>query len=333
MKLSTARVIFALGALASAFANVASADVTMTEGESKLRVEEFQDKNAVAGDIDTEITNAKLRAESGSKSRFSLSTAMQYRGGSINRAFAAERPALSADPGTQSSTSLSLEPQFRYRWSKNDSVTLGNGFGVMTPLQGSSNFDSNGRRVKQFNVFDPMVDYNRAGTMGAFQTNGAIGTSVSTSNETRGLDNTFTPNAQYTLLHVFQNGLTLGSSFAASYALYSSKPGANVSQQTDSYGGDKRNTFTGAIYPFLEYAFNDRYSLRTLFGYFNFVHRYGDPNNFRLLQDFVYQSVGVGISVTRDIYLYPNLQFSPNEKNQLAHDRTNVALNATLNVF
>jgi hypothetical protein len=38
----------------------------------------------------------------------------------------------------------------------------------------------------------------------------------------------------------------------------------------------------------------------------------------------------VGYSVTRDIFLYPNIQFLPN---QVASDMTNVGIQATINVF
>jgi hypothetical protein len=39
--------------------------------------------------------------------------------------------------------------------------------------------------------------------------------------------------------------------------------------------------------------------------------------------------MGIGYSVTRDIYLYPNLQFAPE---QISAQHTNVAINATINL-
>jgi hypothetical protein len=48
------------------------------------------------------------------------------------------------------------------------------------------------------------------------------------------------------------------------------------------------------------------------------------------VHDQIYQSVGVGVSVTRDIFLYPNIQFLPN---QIMASETNVGLTATVNVF
>src|SRR5690606_13721252 len=125
---------------------------------------------------------------------------------------------------------------------------------------------------------------------------------------------------------------TVGSSVAMSYNFYESDPGAQTEgdTQTSAYGGDRRTAWTAAIYPYAEYSFNDTFSARTVFGYFNWKHLYGDDNRYRLLQTFVYQSVGVGVSVTRDIYLYPNIQFVPDN---IRNDFTNVALSATINMF
>ena len=82
--------------------------------------------------------------------------------------------------------------------------------------------------------------------------------------------------------------------------------------------------------PTLEYYFNDTLSFRTLFGYFRWRHLYGDENNLRMLRLKEYQSVGIGIVVSRDIYLYPNVQFLPRE---VRSDYTNFGVSAAVNVF
>src|ERR1035437_5740298 len=87
-----------------------------SDAESALKIENVSgQKNKVAGDIDEEISNAKLRAESGSKSKYSLSTTIQYTGGAISSPFAAERPNLSGLPGMQTLSSLSGRLNGRYR--------------------------------------------------------------------------------------------------------------------------------------------------------------------------------------------------------------------------
>ncbi|BEV68389.1 hypothetical protein Bb109J_c1809 [Bdellovibrio bacteriovorus] len=91
--------------------------------------------------------------------------------------------------------------------------------------------------------------------------------------------------------------------------------------------GDSRYDYGVGLFPFAEYAFNDDYSFRTVFGYFQFA-KYEEQGD--LIQMEPYQSMGVGISVTRDIYVYPNVQFTPKD---IRADRTNVAVSANLNLF
>lgn len=302
-----------------------------SSGKSSLRIEDVKDnKNKVGGgDIDSDLTNAKLRTESGSKSKYSLSLNSKYTGGSISRPFGSDRPNLSKEVGNQVKTSLDGGIEARYRWTKNDSITVGTSYGLYTPFQGNVP-DSKGNRDSQLNIYDPTVSYSRAGKLGALQTNGTVTVGFGTSQEAKSVDRTLQYNASYTFLYVFSNHITTGINLDGIYNAYTSKPGGNEETQVGYYGGDQRTQWNLGVYPFAEYAFNDRYSLRTVFGYFNWKHLYGDQNNWRMLQTFVYQSFGLGISVTRDVYLYPNLQFVPNN---LRSDFANVALNAILNVF
>ncbi len=53
-------------------------------GETKVQIKEVTKANKVEGDLDQEISNLKLRAESGSKSKWSMSATANYRGGSVS---------------------------------------------------------------------------------------------------------------------------------------------------------------------------------------------------------------------------------------------------------
>ena len=308
-----------------------AAETKKSEGQTTLKADELKEKNKVAGDIDEDVTNARMRAESGSKSKWSISTTLNYKGGSLKQGFGAKRPNLSGKPGEELNSSISIDPNVRFRWSKNDSVTLGNSFAVMTPFQGRTT-------KNQLNWRDPALGYNRVGKLGVLQTSASVSLSAGTSNESKALDNMGGIGTQVSGLYSFQNGLTLGTAVAFVWNHYTSKPGQNTDPRSKNlddagmpmYGGDARNQYDVAIYPFLEYTFTDKLSFRTVFGYFNWSHTYGDPNKYRLLQSFVYQSMGVGISVSRDIYLYPNVQFVPDN---IRSDFTNVAMSAMLNVF
>jgi hypothetical protein len=299
------------------------------EGESTLSTAAPEAPKPLTDDIDQEITNPKLRAESGSKSKFSLSGRFAYTGGAISHAFGEQRPNLAKTPGKQVNTSLDGGFDARYRWSKHDSVTFGTSFGLMTPFQGDRNPNDT-----QLNVYNPASGYSRVEVLGPIQLNYGIAADVGTSNESQMIDYRAGVGFNANALHSFQNRLTVGATMNPYYSFYYNKPGeptrAGTHLKPGYYGGDTRTGWGLNIYPFVEYAFSDRYSARSVFGYFNWRHLYGDSEKYRLLQTYVYQSIGVGISVSRDIYLYPNIQFVPDN---LRADFTNVALQATVNVF
>ncbi len=286
-------------------------------------------QSGVDGDIDSEITHPMLRAESGSKSKFSLSASFSYTGGALSHPFGVQRPNLAKTPGAQVSTSLNGGLDGRYRWSKYDSVTFGTSFGLMTPFHGDQ--DPNDT---QLNVFNPASGYSHVGRVGSVQMTFGIAGDVGTSNESQAIDYRAGLGFNVNALRTFQNGVTVGATMNPYHNFYYNKPGeptrAGTHLRPGFYGGDTRTGWGLNIYPFVEYAFNDRYSARTVFGYFNWRHLYGDPERFRMLQTYVYQSIGVGISVSRDIYLYPNIQFVPDE---IRSDFTNLALQATVNMF
>ncbi len=306
---------------------VFAAEKEKASGETKVKIEDVREgKNTVSGNIDEEITNAKLRAESGSKSKYSFSARANYTGGSFTNAFGVKRPNLAGVPGMQTKTSASMGLDGRYRMTKNDSMTVGTEFALMTPLQGNV-----GDTGTQLNVFDPIVAYNRAFAAMGLQQTGSIALSAGTSSESKDIDKNGTLGLSHNALKEFKNGLSVGVATDFTYTSYSSAAGKNaITAKPGFYGNDERQEWTLAFYPYGEYALNDRYALRTVFGYLNFQHLYGDSNKFRLLKQTSYQSVGLGIAVTRDVYLYPNVQFVPDN---IRSDFTNLAFNATINVF
>ena len=102
-----------------------------------------------------------------------------------------------------------------------------------------------------------------------------------------------------------------------------------ISTKSAQQGLQQTDYFVG-LYPFAEYLFNDRYSFRTVFGYFEYEALKGTAfASERIVRQTPYQSMGIGISLTRDIYLYPNIQFVPED---IRSERTNVALSTNINL-
>jgi len=329
---SKSALVLVLG-LASTYASAqATSAPTSGVGESKVKVEDAAGrKNKVDGDIDETITNAKLRAESGSKSKFSMSTGLSYTGGSVDRAFGRMRPNLNGIPGNQTATSANIGVDARYRMTKNDSITLGTSIGMMTPFQGD--VDNNPQK-NQVNFFDPSLGYNRAGKLGQIQVVGSVLGYAGTSKESIRVDRWGRAVAKATALYAFQNKLSVGLGLTTYRDFFTNHPGAPQHRpRAAARAHDKVDTRVEQYFqiaPLAEYALSDRFQLRTVFGYMNWAHLYGDDQNMRFIKLKPYQSVGVGMAVTRDIYLYPNVQFVPDN---IRSDFTNVALSATINTF
>jgi hypothetical protein len=296
-------------------------------GETTMKIEDAADtKNKVKGDLDKEITDARIRAESGSKSKLSMSTGVNYRGGSIERPFGTERPDLSGGlPDTQRDTSLSALIRMRYRTTKNESYTFGAEVGMKTPFAGDINADEN-----QLNIGDPALGYNKTWAAMGLQNSWNIGIGAGMTDESKNIDligNVFT---DYTLVHKFQNKITLGTQFVAAYNFYDTEPGENPKWATSKVPNknDKRGLWTFNVNPSIEYSLTDKLNLRALFSYFRWRHLYGDDMNWRMLRSQEYNSLGLGIAARRDIYLYPNVQFLPRD---IRSDYTNFAMSATMN--
>jgi len=286
-------------------------------------------------DIDEEITNARLRSTLGSKSRWSVKSSFNYNGSSVQRPFAAIRPNYQASATEQALTSLNGQVGINYRITERDSLAFGTGVAMMDPLHGNifrSSFDDPRKvstSVDRYQISTPYLDYSRGYKSGGMQMVTDLQYSQFTDSDSINDAKAFGSLAltQTIMADFGKSSWSGGLQFAISANFFrSDKP----SDYYVSQGGRQDDVDYG-IYPFAEYTFNDTWSFRTVFGYFNFEHfnDHKDPSgSVEALTP--YQSVGVGISVTRDIYLYPNVQFIPLD---IRGDRTNVALSANINVF
>jgi hypothetical protein len=292
-----------------------------------MQITEAADKkNKVDGDIDQEITNAKLRADSGSKSKWSMSATANYRGGSVSRPFAAGRPDLSGLPDNQVDTSIDGTVKVRYRPDKNSSITAGVSLGMKTPFQGDVNANEN-----QLNIGDPLLGYNRTFAALGLQNSWNVYGSAGTSDESKNVERTASFATDYTLMKKIDR-VSFGGTASVWWDVLSSEPGENPRwrQRAGMEKVDKRVLWGTTFSPTVEISLSEKLTLRGLFGYFRWKHLYGDGENWRLLRIKEYNSVGLGVALIRDVYLYPNVQFLPRDA-KLAN--TNVGLSATINVF
>ena len=184
------------------------------------------------------------------------------------------------------------------------------------------------RGGKGTSVSNPYLEFNHAGKLGSLQSFSQVTVTYASEDFDR---NTVGLNGSVSLAN--QLIMELGnSSLGIAAALYQNqyKNGNETYLDVDKKGNlvaqDREDIGVYAV-PFYEYAFNDKYNFRTVFNWFNFSNSRADD---KLRQIVPQQSMGVGISVTRDVFLYPNIQFIPQD---IRADRTNVALSANINIF
>lgn len=299
-------------------------------GETKAKLEEAK-QNKVEGNIDEEITNARMRAESGSKSKWSVSATATYSGGSIKEPFSKNRANPTNDPSPEK-VRLGGDVGVRYRMNKNLSVTGGIGYSAVRPFHGMERTEMN----------TPSVGLSAAYKMGSIQNSSSLDISYATEKDSVTIGQTATASVGQTMLaNVGQTKLTVGLSLAADYTDFNKRnQTVTLTDGSTAKAVAFQQDYTLAAYPFAEYEFSDRFQFRTVFRPWIYSHqRSADGWTFNKRP--WTQSVGLGIVITRDIYLYPNFQFVWEKwrnadynifRNEVA-DASTFGISATLNVF
>jgi hypothetical protein len=257
-------------------------------------------------DIDEEIADARLRASTGSKSLFSIQSAYNYNGGSLETPLASDRPQLAKGQVENDPAKLTGSIAGKYRASDHDNITAGFGLGWVTPGYGG-----------QYGQWEmPFLGYNRLFKAGPFQnvltaqfTKYTADTSLK-----RGL------NYEIEVDHniVYNIGRTrwrTGCDFWVSREFYTSAGHAGIANKL-------------AATPMLQYEFNNTYTFRTVYKGATYYSLRSNEYAYNLSEPT--ESTGIGISITRDIFLYPNIQWIWAD---LKLEKTNVALAAYVNVF
>lgn len=319
-----------------AFAEEGTSTATTSSTTSTVEKSQVVPKDAEQKDIDEEITNARMRATLGSKSRISFKSSLAYSGGSIKKPFDRIRPNYRAGANVQGLASLGGSIGLNYRLTERDNLGLSGGISIRNPFHENlsvANFQdprtTKERTIKRVNLSSPSIDWSRAYKAAGMQM-------VTEAGYTHATDEDSVRDAkmigsvsfgQTVLADLGDSNWSAGLAASVYYSFYREGLSDFAKEQ-----GALQDDFGYGLYPFAEYTFNDTFSFRTVFGYFESVH-YKENANLAagaVEAQVPYQSVGIGISVTRDIYLYPNIQFTPLD---IRPERTNVALSTNLNLF
>lgn len=287
-------------------------------------------------DLDQEITNARLRAESGSRSKWSMSIQTGYNGGSIADPFSSERPDILLGIDDTAVDSY-VDIKGRYRIDKNQSLAVGTGLTMVQPFHGSLESVEAARNASS--PSSPYLTWSSYYKAADLQMSSGVTFTYYTAESSVAAGRTAAVNLSQSVLDTFiDDKLTMGVSVSGTYyQVDNSREQLEVYNQYRAERNQAPQTFAKfqegstdislGIYPFAEYTLTDTYAIRTVFGYFNFRHVKDTDEIERYTP---YQSLGVAMSLGRDLYVYPNIQFIPTDIRQ---DRTNVAVSATINLF
>ncbi len=294
------------------------AQTSTNAGETKTKV---QKQNKVEGDLDNEITNAKLRAESGSKSKFSSSISATYSGGSISDPGSKDRKNLLGGSNVEQ-VRFSGRVSGRYRFTKNTSMTAGIGMNIVQPFHSAQEELGQNDYGDKTEVSNPNVAVSHYRRVNNWMLQAGGGVTVITAEKTRLAGYQANPYLTGTALYDFKNGFNVGMLLAVDTLVLN----RNASRANPD--------FEFGWHPFVEYAFNDTFNFRTIWN-FGVAHSSGEvPGQNRWTNTGMRQSFGLGIAATRDIFLYPNFQIpTRNFYADFESDRTTVGISATINVF
>lgn len=323
MQLNAALILAGVLAL-SAQANAESEQ----SAETKTKVENVTPnvpvKKEGEADVDEVITNRKLRAETGAKSKYSFSTALSYNGGTVNDPGSAVRPNISSSKYVPLRAALSGSLGGKYKISALQSISADIGVKIYKPFHKDDKVSFRDRTT----VADPSLTYQVVYQTAGIQNVSTIGGSVTTDSDPRdSVGQVGSVSIGQTAIYDFGGSIwSVGLAGDITYTAFDKDK--NALNKDGEQIGMSQGDYSVALYPFAEVNISDKLNLRTVFRPWIFEH--ARAKNFGEIDRAPYtQSVGVGISVTRDLYLYPNLQFAPLN---FAWDRTNVALAVNLNI-
>ncbi len=277
--------------------------------------------------VDDLITNNNLRAYSGSTSRWSIASAFNYNGGTVKTPLSQDRPNIADASGTTTKADLDGSISVKYNLDVKNSLMAGVGVRWIAPLEKNGPRDYTGTTTDAMNPYlQYQYLYKWSGIQSVLQLSGMKWTQ---SDQTAlGYDYQIGVD-QENVYEIGTTGLSVGASISGQYQGFN-KSGSYTSDSV-SINDLKtvQSVYVFTVSPYLEYQLTDKVNFRTLISLWAYEH-YASDNAGVFVHDKVYQSVGVGFAVTRDIFLYPNVQFLPD---QMEASLTNVALSATINLF
>lgn len=261
-------------------------------------------------DDDKRITDLELRAQAGSRSRYSLKFIFGYSGPQINRLDKEAQPNPNNSPGRHL-TNVSGSVGLRYRLSPSEALYLSSGVRAYTPFSGLQDEEIN----------DPSLSYDNTYRLGSVQGRSSVWTAITTTEDylRRG--------------QVAASGLSQAFKFRPDNSRWT--VGTNLSlsfyhfQRGYEQGDGKVSNYYFNFIPSVEYQLRDGLNFNTSVAFpMANLRRSGDWTE--LTAQLASQRVGLGWAITREIYFNPYIGFYPQRP---SWDNASLSFNTIFSIF
>jgi hypothetical protein len=291
MKFFLAVLFFALSSVSRAQTETAPVAETKSDLNRVLENKKFEEDKA--------ITDAKLKADAGSLSLYSLKFSLGYSGPTVDDLSKKSQPNPDGGVGVYE-TALRGSISFRYRFNSNEALSMGTGINALTPFHGVQRVDTN----------DPYISYDRTSKAGSVQMRNSFSASYVTVPNYREVGEYAGLGYDTSMIYKFgESRFSAGADASLSYYLY----------ERAYEPKDRRAVqYTASIYPQLKYTLNDKLSFNTSVALSWWNLRQHENRNV-LWNRTLSQRLGAGWAISRDIYFSPYLNFYPS---RLALDST-----------
>ncbi|HEX7675365.1 MAG TPA: hypothetical protein VF412_14415 [Bdellovibrio sp.] len=261
---------------------------------------------------DKNITDASLKANGGSLSRYSLKFNLSFSGPPVGDLSNKMQPNPDGSIGTYE-TAIGGSISARYRLDSISAVNLGTGVSALTPVQG----------VKRYDVKNPFVSYDISQRVFDTQMRHIFGATLVTNPDWRAAGETSGVSYDNYLVHNI--GTTkFAAELDTSFAYYFYERGPQTTRESNS------GLYTLAFYPQMKYNFTDRFNAYSSLAIAFINPRGMDNNRTALWNRTLSQRIGCGYAFTRDIYFAPYLNFYPKSAEM---DSTTINFSTTFSIL
>jgi hypothetical protein len=291
---------------ASSSAGSGSSTITIPEALKNKKFEE-----------NSEITDAKIRADAGSLSKYSAKFSLSYYGPTMNDVSQKMQPNPD-NSNAPKETAISGSISTRYRLDPQSTISFGTGVKAVSPGYATNRYDIN----------DPYVSYDVTTKIGKhLQMRNSPGFSYITTPNYRNTGEDSAVKFDQSLAYQIED-TNFFATFDTSLGYYFYNRGY-VPGAIKKGGDGAASRYTAAVYPGFKYRYNDTISFATSLAISEWNPRSVDSSTV-LWRTSATQRLALGWAITHDIYVSPYLDIYPQA---LAFDTTTMNIATVFSIL